>query len=219
MLVVKTGMVQEAHIARLFAASDVTVLSGTRDLDAQVPAECKAIISFGLNGGLSEQIRIGEITVARELVDHDGKVYHPDRGWAMRIGSTMPTYVKLVRWYSSGSFNTADTPFQRAQLNIKFQADVIDDETLGVAQFAAKRGIPWQALRSCSDGANDTVPPAARDALNADGSDNLVRVLTSICRDPLQITAMLDIAHKFGRSLGTLTFAAARVGANFQWGN
>jgi adenosylhomocysteine nucleosidase len=219
-LVIKTGMTQEFKVAKRFAAPDVMLLSGVMtvaDLDVHIPADCKAILSFGLNGGLGSYIQVGELTIARELATPEGKVLKPDDQWGARLASTMRDYIKVVRYYSSGEFNTADTPSERAQLYIKYQAEVVDDETYAVAEFAAKRGIPWQALRSCSDDANDTIPPAARNALNSDGTDNLIRVLTSICRNPLQVPAMLKIAHNFGKSLNSLKFAAAHSGANFQW--
>jgi nucleoside phosphorylase len=216
-LVIKTGMSDEARIARLYAAPGTLVLSGimtVADLRKQVPADCKAIMSFGLCGGLVPSVAIAQIVLASVLVTPDGE-YPVDTAWLHRLFAKTRFYEH--RWLSTGVFNQADTPEQRAALFAKYGAYVIDDESAAVAQFTKERGIAFTAMRSISDGALDTVPPAARNALNVDGSADIPEVLDSVFADSAQLPDLIKMADQYYESLDTLRRAASLVGPTFQW--
>jgi hypothetical protein len=217
MLVIKTGMPAESAIATTYAAPGTLVLSGIQtiaSLQKLVPANCTGIISFGLCGGLSPQARIGQIFLGDVLYGPQGETYDADPVWGHRL--FLKTKAYMQHWYSSGIFNQADDPAQRAALFKATTAWIIDDETLAVAQFARVRGISFQMMRSVSDGANDTVPPAARNALNSDGSSNIEEVLVSVAADPAQLPDLIRIGEEYYQSLAELRTAAIMIGPAFQ---
>jgi len=219
MLVIKTGMSDEAAIAKACAAPGTLILSGVQTvamLTAAVPSECRAILSFGLCGGLSPQAQIGQVFIGDVLIGPDGGSYIADVAWRKRLFAATRYYER--HWYSSGIFNQADDPASRIALYNKTGAWVIDDESLFVAQFAQERGIPFQLLRSVSDGATDTVPPAARNALNSDGSSNVHEVMASVLSDPAQLPDLIRIGEEYFKSLAQLRTAALQVGPAFQCG-
>lgn len=216
MLTIKTGMADETKIAKAHCAPDVLVLSGIQtveSLDKLVPKECTGIISFGLCGGLAPEPRIGQIFLGDVLITPEGNFY-PDYKWGTRF--LAKTGATESHWYSSGQFNEGDTPDQRIALFKRTGAAVIDDESFHVAKFAKARGIPFQMLRSVSDVANDNVPPAARNALNSDGSTNVMAVLESVLGDLSQIPELIRLGQQYYKSLGTLTSAAIQIGPEFQ---
>lgn len=217
MLVIKTGMASEFAIAKKYAAPDVLVLTGVMtadDLRKAVPSNASAIISVGLCGGLSPAVSVGDVVIA-SVVDTPDATYFADPSWQVNLHSAVKALG--VRWWSSGEFNTANDEAQRAALFAKTMCAVIDDETYAVAQFATERRIALAAMRAVSDGAEDNLPPAVIDALNANGTDNLEAVAASVVTDPLQLPALIKTALEYTKSLDALDVACRSVGSNFQW--
>lgn len=211
-----TGLSEEAAIAREFSDPATLILCGgaARDqLDKLVPANCEAILSFGLCGGLAPPLQIGQIVLADMLIT-PGVTYTPDNAWLHRLFLATRAYEH--KWYSSGLYNTADTPEQRADLFKATGAYAIDDESYAVAKLAKARNISFAIMRSVSDGANDTVPSAAKNATNPDGTSDLASVLASLESDPLQVFDLIGLADDFAASLDELRTAAIAAGSLFQ---
>jgi hypothetical protein len=216
-LIIKTGMSVENSIAEAYAAKDILKLTGafTVDtLDAAVPVDAKAIISFGVCGGLSPDAQIGQAFIYSACVTPNGTFY-VDTAWRMRLFAATKYYER--KCWSSGEFNTANTVEERAKLFAQTECSVIDDETFAVAELAHKRGIAWIGLRTVSDGAEDNLPPAVVNALNPDGDVDIEAVLASVVEDPLQIPALLETAEEAQTSFDELRTAAIAIGPNFQW--
>jgi adenosylhomocysteine nucleosidase len=217
MLVVKTGMQSEFNLVKQFAANGVMLLTGvqtTADLEKLVPQEAKAIISVGLCGGISPDAQVGQIFIADTLVTPNGN-FEADVAWRKRLFQATKAFER--HWWSSGQFNTANTPEQRADLFKSSGCWVIDDETYAVAQFAKNRKIPFQAIRSVSDGTDSNLPPAVISALNTDGSINIWNVIASLCSNPFQIPALVQTALEARKSLSTLKTTLGQIGPNFSW--
>ena len=211
-------MSSEYQVAKQYAAPGTLILTGLQTvgtLQTVVPTNCEAIISFGLCGGLSPQAQIGQAFICDTLVTPKGD-FQADVAWRKRLFAATKYYER--HWWSSDAFNTANTVAEREQLLAQTGCWIIDDETYAVAQFAQARGIPFQALRTVSDGAEDNLPQAVIDALNPDGSDDLEAVLLSVIKDPIQIPDLLKTAEEYYKSLAELNTAAIAIGPQFQWG-
>lgn len=217
MLCVKTGMASEYAVAKQFAAADVQLLTGVQtvaDLETHVAADCRAIISFGLCGGLSPQAQIGQSFIYSACVTPDA-VIAADAAWSHRLFSATRYYERKV--FSSGLFNTANSIAQRADLLRTHGCWIIDDETRAVAEFAQGRGIAWAGLRVVSDGAEDELPPTVVNALNPDGTANIEAVVASVVQNPAQLPALIQTAREFEFSIAELRTAAHAIGPHFQW--
>lgn len=220
-LVIKTGMSVEAAIVKKYAAPNILQLTGEYDVDAldkAIPADCQAIISIGVCGGLSPQTQIGQAVIYDRIVCPDG-TYACDPDWQKRLFAVTKYYERGC--WSSGQFNTANDVQQRAQLFANSGCWVIDDESFAIAGFAHRRGISCIGMRTVSDGATKVtggnLPPAIINALNPDGTDNLWEVVQSVAEDPAQIPALLETALNAKRSFDELETACIAVGPNFQW--
>lgn len=216
MLCIKTGMQNEYDIAKRYAAPGTLILSGQQtvaDLQQQVPADCKAIMSFGMSGGLRPQLPIvGQTVIASFLVDDQSNSYIPDLAWTKRLFAA--THFYASRYYSSGRYNESNTPSQRAAIYARTQAWCVDDESLWVAQFAKARGIPFAILRNVSDAWNDDVSITSN-ILSVNGGANPLAVLKDVFTDPL---TMEKIAVHYQTSQSQLEQAARLVGPTFGWG-
>lgn len=217
MFALKVGMINEYHIACKYALPGTTVLSGVlrvADLHKKVPLTCKGIISFGMCGGLRPKLPVvGQTVIASALIGPDGKRYMADLHWKQRLFKETKFYVQ--DYYSSGMFNTASTPDQRAKLWRDTGAWCIDDESWDVVQFALERGIPWAIMRNCSDAWSDDVSITSN-ILSAGGGADPMAVLKDVVEDPED---MVKIGIHYETSNHWLYHAAAMVAPNFGWEN
>lgn len=223
MLVVKVGMSSEYNLVKKYIGQGVLLLSGqfTADqLDKAVPSTCTGIISTGLCGGLAKDVVVGQVIICDTLVTPGtgGAKYKPytaDVTWRKNLFAATRYWER--HWWSSGAFNTANTIAQRDALCQATGCAVIDDETFAVAEFASRRGIAFQALRSISDGEADNLPDAVTDALNADGTTDIWAVIASVVKDPAEIPPLFHTAMEFKKSMDTLETALKQVGPYFRW--
>lgn len=111
------------------------------------------VISAGFAGGLVEELRRGQIVLAREVVDATGQVLQvglelaaaPSPG--LHIGRLL-TVETLLR-----------TPAERRQWAERRQALACDMETFAVARACKELGVPLIAVRIISDTLEDELPP------------------------------------------------------------
>ena len=215
-LVIKTGMAVEQAIAQRYAAAGTLVLTGEMDavtLDAAVPKDCDAILSFGVCGGLAPDAKIGQTFIYSHVVSADGDRLC-DVPWRQRLFAATHHFERHA-W--SMPIDSGDTVADRAALFAKTGCWIDDDESSTVAVVAQGRQIAFGGLRAVSDGAEDNLPPAVVNALNPDGSDNLEAVFASVISDPLQIPALINTALEAQRAYCALKAACIAVGPGFQW--
>ena len=203
----------EYEIARTHAAPGTLILTGIQTvekLQANVPASCSTIMSFGMCGGISPTLPIvGQTLIASHLVGPIGELYLPDRAWIDRLYAKTKSYVQP--WYSSGKFNEANTPEQRAKIYRWTNCWCIDDESLAVAQFAKARKIPFAIVRNVSDQWNDDVSITAT-LLTADGGVNPWAVFKAVISNP---EAMIEIGRDYEKCKTELNVAAVQIGPSF----
>jgi hypothetical protein len=214
MLCIKTGMQPEYEIARAHAAPNTPILTGIQTvemLQKNVPPSCSAIMSFGMCGGLSPTLPIvGQTLIASHLVGPIGELYLPDRAWNDRLYAVTHSYVQP--WYSSGRFNEANTPEQRAKIYRWTNAWCIDDESLAVAQFAKARKIPFVIVRNVSDQWDDNVAITAT-LLTATGGVDPWEVVRAFIDDPIE---MVQIGLDYEKCKAELAVTATQIGPSFQ---
>jgi hypothetical protein len=87
-------------------------------------------------------------------------------------------------------------PASKAALRDQSEACAVDMETLGIARAAEEAGLPWVAVRAIVDSALDTLPPACVTLLRENGHVATGRLLRLICRSPLVLRPILQLASE-----------------------
>jgi adenosylhomocysteine nucleosidase len=215
MLCIKTGMRNEYDIAKRYASWDRTlVLTGKQtlnDLLEHVPKTCTAIMSFGMCGGLRPGVVVGQTVIASYLIGPNGDNYPCNSAWQHSLFKKTHHFVQP--YYSSGKFNQANTQEQRAAIHKKTGAWCIDDESLFVAQFAMRRGIPFIIARNVSDQWDDDVSITS-DIMDAEGRPKPMAIASALFKSPL---VLVKIGANYQHSQTALELFAREIGPSFGW--
>ena len=97
----------------------------------------------------------------------------------------------------------ADTQ-RKAKLFADTSALAVDMESHAVARAAKAAGVPFLAIRAIADPSDRAMPPAALNAVAADGSTRVLKTLGAAMRDPKQFPALLKLGADSEAALKTL---------------
>jgi adenosylhomocysteine nucleosidase len=193
-VVAVTGLVAEARIA---AGPGVRTLAGggsapalVAALEREVARGAAAIISFGIAGGLAEDLRCGTWIVASGIVTPSRR-WPCDAAWVRNLAERLPG-ARVAELAGVDAPVTA--PAAKRDLHRATGAAAVDTESHIAAALSAAHGLPFAALRVVADDARRSLPPAAAVALAPGGRINLGAVLCSLARMPAQIPSLLRTA-------------------------
>jgi adenosylhomocysteine nucleosidase len=198
-----TGLRREAEIA---GGEGVVAVAGGGDarglaekLDA-LHGDIKGVISFGLGGGLSPLLKVGETVIADQVISGSEQWRCDDR-WRVALGAKLATAHQGPIAASTTILENAE---DKAALFAATGALAVDMESAVAARFAAARSLPFAVLRVISDDARHVLPPAALVAMKPDGSIALGRVLGSLLRHPLQTPSLIRMARTSSKAFKEL---------------
>jgi hopanoid-associated phosphorylase len=203
-----TGLVQEAKIA---AGPGMTVICSSSDptqlrtlLADFDPATVRGVISFGVAGGLDPELKSGAVVVATEVVAGSSRWAASEALSDELIAGAGVGRQKVFRGGLVGVEKVVTGQAGKAALRSEFGAAAVDMESHIAAQFAAKAGLPFAALRVVSDPASRALPEIATTAIKPNGDIDMRKVLRGIARNPLVIRALVSTGRDFNRALRSL---------------
>lgn len=188
---VVTGLQAEARW--LSRAGFMVQVGGGTPEGARVMAQklvdegAKALLSFGLAGGLQPGLPPGTLLVPRCVLTST-KFYDCDPALMSFLGSACPLPLLAGQ-------TIAVTGAEKSALFERYKTASIDLESGSVAEVAAQNALPFAVLRAVADPAERTLPPAALVALKDDGSLDSWSLICSILRQPQQIPALIKIGQ------------------------
>ena len=189
-----TGMTAEARIAM---GSGVATLAGGGDparlallLQGALARGAKAVISFGIAGGLAPGLKPGTTIVARSVDDGETRVM-ADPAWVGRLTDALP-HARVAD--VAGVDRMVVGQEHKRALHRATGAAAVDMESHIVARLAAQHGIPFAALRIIADPAERSLPHAATVGMRQDGTTDVRAVLRSLSRRPGDFPALVRTA-------------------------
>jgi adenosylhomocysteine nucleosidase len=207
-VLIVTGLVQEARIA---AGPGMTVICSSSDpqqlralLTVFDPTTIKGVISFGVAGGLDPTLKSGDVVVATEVLAGDarwlaGLTLNEDLIESMGLGGR-----RVVRGRLAGAEEVVAARHVKAALHSETGAAAVDMESHIAADYAARAGLPFAALRVVSDPAHRALPPLAMAAIKPNGDIDLGKILRGVVRNPLTLRDLVSTGIDFSRALKSL---------------
>lgn len=207
-VLIVTGLVQEAKIA---AGPGMTVICSSSDpvqlralLAGFDAATVRGVISFGVAGGLDPDLKSGAVVVASDVVAGNNRWVASEALSDELIAGAGVGRQKVFRGGLVGVEKVVTGQAGKAALRSEFGAAAVDMESHIAAEFAAKAGLPFAALRVVSDPASRALPEIATTAIKPNGDIDMRKVLRGIARNPLVIRALVSTGRDFNRALRSL---------------
>jgi hopanoid-associated phosphorylase len=200
------GRIAAGHGVRIFCASERDRLPAR--IEAAAAGGCCGIVSFGVAGGLDPALMPGDLVIASAIVT-DQERYRTDEAWARALLAAVPG---AVHGDISGSEEPLVDPADKRALRRAHRTAVVDTESHIAAAVAARRGVPFAAVRVVLDPAHRSLPPAALVPLRRDGSADIGAVLASIRRQPAQLPDLMRIVADVSLAWSTLARGRRRLG-------
>lgn len=205
MIVAVTGLVREA---RIVGGKRVVTLVGGGDgdglkkqLDTVLPEKgVSGVISIGIAGGLSPDLRPGHIVIGSEVVI-DSERYETDSDWLQRLWRAIPRSKPGV---VAGSDTVLMHRPDKTVLYERTGAVAVDMESHIAARAAHQYKKPFAVLRVVCDPGDRTLPPAALVAMKPDGSVDTDAIFRSVMANPQQILSLLYLARDSTTAFRTL---------------
>jgi adenosylhomocysteine nucleosidase len=154
--------------------------------------KASAIISFGVAGGLARELAPGTKLVARSVIAADGARFDSDPVWSQRLAKALGG--ALIADIAGIDLPVAAVAERRA-LHLKTGALAADTESHVAARIASSCGLPFTAFRVVADPAHRELPHAALVAIRPDGSLAFGAILSSLFKNPRQVTQLLQTAN------------------------
>jgi adenosylhomocysteine nucleosidase len=208
-VLVVTGVAREARIAT--GLSVETICSGgaparLREMLHERPSPaCRAVISFGVAGGLDPALHPGDIVLATK-VTADGAEWAADGSLLSTLHKALQVDARLhvVQAPLAGvDFALVDATSKRAAYGLHGAA-AVDMESHIAAEYAARHGLPFAAIRVVCDPATRGLPPLVTSALKPDGAISLAGVFGSLARQPGQIVDLIRLSRDASRAFKSL---------------
>jgi adenosylhomocysteine nucleosidase len=200
-----TGLNAEAKLAE--RSPRVRAVAGGGDaagldklIEAAITSDCRGIISFGIAGGLSADLKPGACIVGRELVHESGR-YQTNAEWTARLQARIDAAIPAAIADAGGPLATSS---EKQALHAATGAAAVDMESYLAARAAAARGLPFAILRVVADPSDRSLPAAALAGMRADGSTDVLAVLRSLAADPRQVPQLVRLAADAARAYRAL---------------
>jgi hopanoid-associated phosphorylase len=212
MILAVTGMTREVEI---LSSPGVTIIAGGLQpqrlrSDLQNAARgAQGIISIGIAGALDPAFRAGDTIVAASVVSGRAR-YAVDLAWMQRIAARLP---KAVVAPILGQDKLVSDKREKARLFAQYSVPAVDMESHIAAEAAAARNLPFAALRVVCDGAHDSLPHAARNAVAPDGNIALATVLRGLLLRPYEIASLIKLGLNSRTAFAELLRCRDRLGA------
>lgn len=187
---VVVGFAAEARIARRLGwpleIAGATAAGAAAAAERLIEVGCKALVSFGLAGGLDPSHRPGDPIVPAVVIASEAR-YPADPRLSRLLGG--PTVCALL-----GSDEILASVEAKRSAHHATSAAAADLESGAVARIAAMHGVPFAVLRAVCDPAGRALPPAAIAALDGRGAIGFGRIIGSIAVRPGQLPALFRLA-------------------------
>jgi adenosylhomocysteine nucleosidase len=204
-----TGLAKEMRLAE--GPGLVAIASGgdtgrlrRRLADRAVPG-CRAVLSFGIAGGLDPSLSAGDVVVATGIIA-EGARWPAHPALADQVAASLSAGgIRIKRADIAGVDAPLLTPSDKSATWRATGAAAVDMESHVACEFAARHGLMFAALRIICDPATSSIPAGVANALTPEGEVDHFAMLADILKRPTQLALLPRLANEARASFRVLS--------------
>jgi adenosylhomocysteine nucleosidase len=177
-----------------------------------VAAGVRALMSFGLAGGLDPALATGTVLLPQEVVSPEGWVLPTARDWRARLSGAVAASCTVCGGRLLTCREPLASPADKATAFRHSAAAAVDLESFAVAAVAARHGLPFLAVRAIADTALDGLPRSLIAAAAGASDVPMGRLLGALVREPADLPGFIRLVRRYSASSRALK-TVARSGA------
>ncbi len=183
-----------------------------------VPYEPKVVLSAGFAGALKDELQVGDLILASEVIDVEGNMTAVSWPGPLAAGEWQPP-MKRGRLLTVSKL--VSDPVRKRDLGIRHQAMAVDMESATVAAICSQREVPFGCIRAISDRVDSAISPELISVLSG-ANVSWWRFVGLILRSPSKVSEVWQLAKASGlasrqlaRALGELLTLTLPWGDDF----
>ena len=189
----------------------------TRAARELVDAGAEALLSWGTAGALDPALTEGTVLLATEVMSHDERSglethFGTALPWRKRLKDALAVHGRTIEGTLLTAAALIATAESKARLFRRTGAVAVDMESAAVAEVAAAAALPFMVIRVIVDTAQDTLPDALVQMIDAElrGERRRSRLVLPLLRAPAQWRQLARLVRQ-SRSAGRSLRSCARV--------
>lgn len=212
-LIVITGTKREAACFEdhTVGSGDKVLCSGARAtrlssiVEQELQNDYCALVSFGLAGGLVNDLAPGMLVIPSKISDRTGAIRRVNSNARnILIETLVDNNIAWVDRLVCGVNKPLTTPAEKEALHLLNNADVVDMESHIAGEIAEKAGMPWLVIRAIADHSSNTIPRVATNSVMENGAISAKNLLIGSLGRPSEIPALISLARNSLNGLSVL---------------
>lgn len=183
-----------------------------RLLDARTAPACRAVVSFGIAGGLDPALRPGDVVIATGIVTLAGRFDSDPALVASLAHALSGPGSRLVQADLAGADAAVLSVAAKADLHRASGAAAVDMESHVAAAFARRHHLPFVALRVVCDPAERALPAFAAAALTPEGEPDIRAVLGALLRGRARVRELIRLGRDSSAAFAALARCRRALG-------
>ncbi|MBB2962508.1 phosphorylase [Methylobacterium sp. R2-1] len=180
-------------------------------LDERPSHGLRAVISFGIAGGLDPALKPGDVVVGTHLDAETRFLADPEISRRLfEALSGAPD--RVVVGGLAGSDTAVMSVAGKAALHARTRALAVDMESHVAAAYAAHHALPFAAIRVVCDPAERALPAFAAAALTPEGEPDIRAVLGALLRGRARIGDLIRLGRDSSAAFAALARCRLRLG-------
>lgn len=169
---------------------------------------CGLIVSWGTAGALSPQLKAGDLYLPEDVLSRQGSRLAADPEWRARFTAVVAGRRAVVSGTLLDSAAIVTEPLHKHQLLESTGAGAVDMESGPVAEVCVSLGLPFLAIRSIIDEADDRLPEPIARCITASGALRGPALAAALVLNPGHWSTLARLMRRYQRATSTLSLAA-----------
>lgn len=179
---------------------------------ALVDEGCVALLSFGIAGGLDEQLRPGHVLLAEAVVTDREQSFATDPAWRRRLYARLETSSVVRQGRLLGSDYPLLSRSAKQAASSRYAVVAVDMESHAVGRAARRSGVPFMVMRAVADPFDRAIPAWLTTAIDASGKPRISAVAVGALAHLSDVPQLLRLARDQRAALRALRRAAVDAG-------